>query len=156
MDRVGNLYQALVLDHSIRPRNFGALENPTHSAEDHNPVCGARLRVYVSVEHDVIREARFDGDGCAICLASASLLTTAVAGRKPQEARTLVRRFRMSLEGPASEDDGSVSESLGKLQVLAGVRDFPGRIKCATLPGSTLVAALDRTRETISTEEALG
>jgi len=141
MSDLSDLYQEVILDHNKRPRNFHALEQPSHSAEGYNPLCGDRLNLFVKVEGDVITDIAFQGSGCAISKASASLMTDALKGRTVQEARQLFDRFHRMVTTPT---DRTV-EDLGKLSVLAGVREFPVRVKCASLAWHTLKAALDRT-----------
>ena len=150
MSDLTNLYQELILDHSRKPRNFGELENASARAEGSNPLCGDELTLYVDVEDGVVRDARFEGHGCAISTASASLMTEAVHGRTTEEARALFKRFHTSLlSGPGSEIDVG---DLGKLAALTGVRDYPMRVKCASLAWHTLNAALDGRGETVTTE----
>ena len=150
MSDLSGLYQELILDHSRKPRNFGELENASARAEGSNPLCGDELTLYVDVEGGVVRDARFEGHGCAISTASASLMTEAVRGKTTEEARSLFERFHASLlSGPGSEIDVS---DLGKLAALTGVRDYPMRVKCASLAWHTLNAALDGRGETITTE----
>ena len=140
MSDLANLYQEVILDHSRKPRNRGALENASARADGSNPLCGDELTLYVDVEGGVVREACFEGHGCAISTASASLMTEAVRGKTTQQARALFERFRSTLlSGPGSEIDVS---DLGKLAALTGVREFPMRVKCATLGWHTLNQAL--------------
>jgi nitrogen fixation NifU-like protein len=137
---INDLYQEVILDHNRRPRNFHALAEATHKAEGYNPLCGDRLTLYVRVDGDKIADVAFEGSGCAISKASASLMTEAVKGRTLGDARALFDRFhRMVTTSP----ERSV-EDLGKLSVLGGVREFPVRIKCASLAWHTLKAALAR------------
>jgi nitrogen fixation protein NifU and related proteins len=144
---LGDLYQEVILDHNRRPRNFRVLEAPTHHAEGFNPLCGDRLDLFLHVEADRIADVGFQGSGCAISRASASLMTDAVKGRSLGEARDLFERFHRMVTTPP--DQGV--EDLGKLSVLSGVREFPVRVKCASLAWHTLKAALDR-RDRTSTE----
>jgi nitrogen fixation protein NifU and related proteins len=147
MSDLSDLYQEVILDHNKRPRNFRALDGASHEAEGYNPLCGDRLTLFVQVDGDVIADVGFQGSGCAISKASASLMTDAVKGRTVGEARALFERFHRMVTTPP---DVPV-EDLGKLSVLAGVRQFPVRVKCASLAWHTLKAALDRTQKT-STE----
>ena len=147
MSDLSDLYQEVILDHNKRPRNFRTIESPSHRAEGYNPLCGDRLNLYVQVEGDVIRDVAFQGSGCAISKASASLMTDAVKGRTVEEARALFARFHHVVTTPPAEP----VEDLGKLSVLAGVRAFPVRVKCASLAWHTLKAALARESRT-STE----
>jgi nitrogen fixation NifU-like protein len=141
---LNDLYQEVILDHNKRPRNFRALDRPSHHAEGFNPLCGDRLDLFLNVEGDRISDVGFQGSGCAISKASASLMTDAIKGRSVAEARDLFQRFHRMVTTPS---DRAV-EDLGKLSVLAGVREFPVRVKCASLAWHTLKAALDREERT--------
>jgi len=133
------LYQDIILDHYRRPRNFGPLEGASHQAAGHNPLCGDQVKVFLAVDdHGQITAAHFEGAGCAISTASASLMTEAVRGLDVQAARQVFERFH-DLVTHTGEPTGE----LGDLEALAGVRDLPVRIKCATLPWHTFKAALD-------------
>jgi nitrogen fixation NifU-like protein len=147
-----DLYQDVILDHSRTPRNFGPLPDATGTAEGDNPLCGDHVAVHVRVENGIVRAVRFEGRGCAISSASASLMTGALAGRSVEEAREVTERFHAMITTPAGVEIDL--EPLGKLAVLAGVRGFPVRVKCATLAWHALKAALDGTRAVVSTEEA--
>jgi nitrogen fixation NifU-like protein len=147
MSDLSDLYQEVILDHNKRPRNFREIKSPSHEAEGFNPLCGDRLNVYVQVDGDVITDLAFLGSGCAISKASASLMTDALKGHTVAEARALFTRFHHVVTTPPEEP----VEDLGKLSVLAGVREFPVRVKCASLAWHTLKAALDR-EQIISTE----
>jgi nitrogen fixation NifU-like protein len=147
MSDLSDLYQEVILDHNRRPRNFRAIAAPSHHAEGFNPLCGDRLDLFVDVKDDVITDVAFQGSGCAISKASASLMTDAVKGRTVSEARELFDRFHEVITTPPDEPVADV----GKLSVLAGVRQFPVRVKCASLAWHTLKAALER-EETTSTE----
>lgn len=151
MSDLRDLYQEVILDHGRRPRNYEHLEGATHSAEGFNPLCGDRVKLFLEVEGDVIRRAAFEGSGCAISTASASLLTERLAGRTIGEAAEVFGAFRDMLTAEAAPESAAV-EKLGKLGVLQGVRDFPIRIKCATLAWHTLQAALEDKDEPVSTE----
>ncbi|RMG46020.1 MAG: SUF system NifU family Fe-S cluster assembly protein [Acidobacteria bacterium] len=140
MGELDELYQEMVLDHGKRPRNRGRLEEPSARAEGYNPLCGDRLTLYLKIEGDVVTDARFEGSGCAISTASTSLMTEAVKGKPVSEVDRLFRLFHDMLTGP--EEAAEPPEELGKLAALAGVRKFPIRVKCATLPWHTLKAAL--------------
>ena len=140
MADLSDLYQEVILDHNRRPRNFRVLDQPSHHAEGYNPLCGDRLMLYLKVDGDVVTEVGFQGSGCAISRASASLMTDAVRGKPVVEVRALFERFRRMV---TTAPDIAV-EDLGKLSVLAGVREFPVRVKCASLAWHTLKAALDR------------
>ena len=130
------LYQAVLLQHSKKPRNFGPLENPTHSADGHNALCGDEISVALRVENGTVADAKFTGTACAICTASASMMTGEVKGLPCEAAETLASHFRQFAK------DGSGPDLPVKLQVLGGVHQFPQRVKCAVLPWETLVNAL--------------
>ena len=147
MSDLSELYQEVILDHNKRPRNFRAIESPTHRAEGYNPLCGDRLNLFVKVDGDIITDVAFQGTGCAISKASASLMTDAVKGHTVGEARELFERFHNVVTTPPDQP----VEDLGKLSVLAGVREFPVRVKCASLAWHTLKAALER-EQRVSTE----
>ena len=149
-DALRELYQEVIVDHGKRPRNFHALEGATHKAEGFNPLCGDELRVYVKLADGVIEDIAFQGQGCAISQASASLLTLAVKGMRQEQALALFARVHALLtEGPSSQ---VAPETLGKLAVLAGVWEFPLRVKCATLAWHTLRSALAGDTTPVSTE----
>ena len=149
MSELRELYQEVILDHNRRPRNFGELEGADRHADGYNPLCGDKLAVYVNLDGDVITDVSFLGSGCAISKASASLMTDAVKGKTLDEAQQLFERFYHMVT--KSEMPADV-ESLGKLAVLAGVRDYPTRVKCASLAWHTLRAAFDDVHEQVSTE----
>jgi nitrogen fixation NifU-like protein len=132
------LYQEVILDHNRKPRNYGALEDATHRSEGLNPLCGDHIWVSLKVAHDTIEKIAFEGQSCAICKASASMMTAAVKGKKVGEADSLVDGFRSMVTGTATE---AQTKALGRLTVFAGVRDLPSRVKCAVLPWHTLHAA---------------
>ena len=134
---LGDLYQELILDHSKRPRNRGPVDRASASAEGYNPLCGDKVTVQLRLEGDVIQEVGFQGSGCAISTASASLMTEALKGRTRAEAERLFERFHELLTS-----DAAASPELGKLTVFAGVREYPMRVKCATLAWHTLRAAM--------------
>lgn len=138
MSELNELYQEVILDHNRRPRNFRAIEAPTSTKEGYNPLCGDRLTLYVAVEGDVIADVAFQGSGCAISKASASLMTEALKGKTVAQARDLFDKFHAMI---TSDHDGPTAD-LGKLSVLAGVREFPTRIKCASLAWHTMKAAV--------------
>jgi nitrogen fixation NifU-like protein len=150
MSELRDLYQQVILDHHRKPRNFRKLDHPTRAAEGYNPLCGDRVTVEVAVEGDVIRDIAFQGSGCAISRASASLMTADLKGKAVAEAEELFGRFRAMLTESAGGQ--TPPPELGKLAVLGGVREFPSRIKCATLPWHTLHAALAGKGEPVSTE----
>ncbi len=144
-----DLYQEVILDHNRSPRNFGPLEDADLQAEGYNPICGDRLTIAVKVDEGVVIDVRFQGSGCAISQASASLMTEGIKGKTLAEARALFDNFhRLVTDQTAPVDD----TALGKLTVFAGVRDYPARVKCAILAWHTLRAAVDENQEAVSTE----
>jgi nitrogen fixation NifU-like protein len=145
-----DLYQDLIIDHGRRPRNFGPLPEENRRAEGFNPLCGDRLTLHLRMEGDVIIDARFEGVGCAISTASASMMTEALKGKTTAQAEALFAGFHALVTGVASP----AAATLGKLEVLGGVREYPARVKCATLAWHTLEAALHREARPASTEEA--
>jgi nitrogen fixation protein NifU and related proteins len=145
-----DLYQEVILDHTKKPRNFRKMEAATNSAKGHNPLCGDRLTVYLKLENDVVQDISFEGSGCAISTASASMMTESLKGKTKAEAEALFHRFHEFVIGK-SEATQDVSE-LGKLAVFSGVRQFPVRVKCATLSWHTLRAALESQESAVSTE----
>jgi nitrogen fixation protein NifU and related proteins len=147
MSDLKDLYQEVILDHNRRPRNFHALEGASHMADGHNPLCGDRLRLYLKVEDGVVSDVAFEGAGCAISKASASMMTDAIKGRTVAEVDALFQRFHRMVTTPP---DCPV-EDMGKLSSLAGVREFPVRVKCASLAWHTLKAAMAQTPK-VSTE----
>jgi nitrogen fixation NifU-like protein len=150
MSELRELYQSVILDHNKRPRNFGEPPNADHSADGDNPLCGDKITVHVAVKDDVVTEVGFVGEGCAISTASASLMTEAVKGLGVDGVARLFEEFHaLVTSGPQSEP---ALGGLGKLQVFAGVREFPMRVMCATLGWHTLRAALEGTDRTVSTE----
>lgn len=153
MSDLRELYQTTILDHSKRPRNFGGLETANRSAAGHNPLCGDRLTLRLEVEGDRVKAAAFEGSGCAISTASASMLTEVVVGKTVEEAEALFRRFHEWVAGPGKVDLLSdEAASLGKLAVFGGVREFPMRVKCATLAWHAMHSALAGGGETVKTE----
>lgn len=141
------LYQEIIIDHGRQPRNFGRLENAKHTQTGHNPLCGDKLVLYVNTENDLIKEVRFEGNGCAISVASASLMSETIKGKTLDEVQTLFEQFHtLVTSGKADEVD------LGKLAVFGGVAEFPIRVKCATLAWHTLKAAVADTSDPVSTE----
>ena len=143
-----DLYRDVILDHNKRPRNFGTLDPADARADGHNPLCGDRLTVTVRLQGDRIEDIRFEGKGCAISTASASLMTEAVKGKGVAE----VAKLRETVQHALTEHDFAVPPELGKLAALTGVREFPARVKCATLCWHTLDAALVPGASTASTE----
>jgi len=152
MSELRELYQEVVLDHAQRPRNFGAIQAASHRAVGHNPLCGDKLTVTLTVADGQVADARFEGAGCAISMASASLMTEAIKGKSEAEVRAMFEEFHAGL---TATDEGAALSALAeldKLAVFGGVREFPVRIKCATLPWHTPVAALDHVSEPVKTE----
>lgn len=150
MSELRDLYQSVILDHSKRPRNFREPEGANRTADGFNPLCGDKITVYLELEDDVVKDVGFSGSGCAISMASASLMTESIKGRSAAYAQRLFEGFHELVAGdPGEEAD---HEKLGKLTVLGGVREFPVRVKCATLAWHTLRSALDGTGEVAKTE----
>ena len=149
-DDLRELYQEVILDHSKRPRNFGRLEANNRRARGHNPLCGDILSLYLVIKDGVVEDVAFEGNGCAISMASASMMTEIVKGKGEAEARELFERFHRLL---TSDDADPDLLDLDKLAVFAGVREFPVRVKCATLAWHTLTAALDGQTDDVSTED---
>ena len=149
MSDIGELYQAVILDHNKKPRNFHEIADPTAMAEGYNPLCGDQLKLFVKVDaNGVIEEVSFVGSGCAISKASASMLTVNVKGKTVDEARELYDEFHKLVMG---ELDPEGENHLGRLKIFAGVSDYPARVKCASLAWHTLVGALDGADQ-VSTE----
>jgi len=151
MDDLRDLYQEIILDHNRNPRNFRPMEDATHRIEGYNPLCGDRYTIYVKIEDDIVRDISFQGSGCAISKASASVMSSMIKGKTRGEAEELFERFHEMVTG-AEEVQPEDLESLGKLGVFAGVREYPMRVKCATLAWHTMHSALDGTSDTVSTE----
>lgn len=147
MSGLRDLYQEVILDHNKRPRNFRVLDPATHRADGYNPLCGDRITVYLEVENGVVKDLAFQGSGCAISTASASLMTDALKGRPVEEVEKLFQSFHELVTG-----DEPAPQGLGKLAVLAGVRDYPTRVKCATLAWHAVRAALEHREEPVKTE----
>jgi len=141
MSELTDLYQEVILDHNKAPRNFGVLEGADRHADGHNPLCGDQLRVYLVMVGETVRDIKFEGSGCAISKASASLMTQAVKGKTASEAKAMFAAFHELMTGDPSVR-ASAGAELGKLAVFEGVREFPVRVKCATLAWHTLEAAL--------------
>lgn len=148
MSDLTDLYQELILDHNRRPRNCGSLETPQCEAHGHNPLCGDQIHIAIEMDGDVIRDIRFEGSGCAISTASASLMTESVKGKSRAEAERLHDGFHHLITGSGEPSD----VALGKLQAFANVGRYPARVKCATLAWHTLRAALGETETVVSTE----
>jgi nitrogen fixation NifU-like protein len=146
MNDLRELYQEVILDHYRQPRNAGRMDEANRKAEGFNPLCGDRVKLYLNVEDGVILDARFEGTGCAIATASASLMTESIKGKRKEEALSLMESMHDMLI------DGSKASDVGKLEVLAGVHEFPQRVKCATLAWQTLKAALESADVPVTTE----
>lgn len=144
------LYQQVILDHNKSPRNFGKLEHANHSAEGYNPLCGDKVNVYIQLENDVVKDISFQSSGCAISRASASLMSSELKGKTREEAEKIFNQFHDLIIGKLDEEKSF--EELGKLAVFSGVKDFPSRAKCATLPWHTMLNALHNKDEKVSTE----
>jgi nitrogen fixation NifU-like protein len=146
---VQDLYQEVILDHSKKPRNFHKLEGANCQAEGYNPLCGDKVKIYLKVQNGRVAEASFQGSGCAISTASASILTESLKGKSRAEAQVLFERFHDLL---TKEHLGASDPDLGKLAVFSGVREYPMRVKCATLAWHTMRAALEGDKSSVTTE----
>jgi len=146
MNELRDLYQEVIFDHYRTPRNYGPLASANRDAEGHNPLCGDQVKLHLQVEGGVIHDAHFEGSGCAISTASASLMTEMLKGRREEEALRLMDEFQRMVTGAGDP------EGLGKLEALAGVREFPQRVKCATLAWHTMQAALENRQAPVTTE----
>ncbi len=149
ISEINELYQEVIIDHSRRPRNFRVLEKPDRKAEGYNPLCGDRLVLYVKMDRERIGEIAFQGSGCAISTASASIMTAELKGKTIKEAEEIFEKFHQMVTGTPGDD---WEEQLGKLAAFSGVSQFPVRVKCASLCWHTLKAALEEKKETVSTE----
>lgn len=146
MNDLRDLYQDMIFDHYRQPRNYGRLAHANHTAEGYNPLCGDKVSITLIVQNGVIQDIKFEGVGCAISTASASLMTESLKGKTEVEAIGILEDFKSLVTG------ASVTRDMGKLAVLAGVQAFPQRVKCATLAWNTLQAALKNSTESVSTE----
>jgi nitrogen fixation protein NifU and related proteins len=147
---LNELYQQVILDHNKRPRNYHSLESASGKSEGFNPLCGDRIIVYVQLEGDQIKDVSFEGSGCAISKASASLMTESVKGKSKEEIEVIFKKVHQMLTAPP---DASIDiRDLGKLAAFSGVREFPVRVKCATLAWHTLNAAIQKKQEPVTTE----
>jgi nitrogen fixation NifU-like protein len=144
------LYQQVILDHNKSPRNFKKLETANRTAEGYNPLCGDKIDIYLDVENKIVKDISFQGSGCAISKASASLMSTVVKGKSVEEAKKIFEKFHDLVTGKLNEDDGI--EELGKLTVLAGVKEFPVRVKCASLAWHTMISAINKEEKAVTTE----
>ncbi|NMM07995.1 Fe-S cluster assembly sulfur transfer protein SufU [Polaromonas sp.] len=151
MDDYKALYQEVILDHNKKPRNYGTLEHASHHAQGHNPLCGDHLSVALQLQGETIDQIAFRGESCAICKASASMMTAAVKGETREQAQALTQEFLAMATGKL---DLSQPNQIGRLAVFAGVRDLPTRVKCAILPWHTLQAALNSVASTSTEAEA--
>jgi nitrogen fixation NifU-like protein len=149
MSELSELYQQVILDHNKKPRNFHRLEAGNRSAEGYNPLCGDQLTVYMQLEDEVVKDISFEGSGCAISKAAASMMTQSVKGKTKQEAESLFNEFHKMVTGELDEE--TTPNHLGRLTIFAGVRDFPARVKCASLSWHTMHAALNG-QDIVSTE----
>ena len=149
MSELSELYQQVILDHNKKPRNFRKLESASHTAEGFNPLCGDHLLLYLKLEGDALSEITFEGSGCAISKAAASMMTQALKGKSKQDAEELFHEFHSMVTGELDEE--TQENKLGNLKIFAGVKDFPVRVKCATLPWHTMRAALNN-EQSVSTE----
>jgi nitrogen fixation protein NifU and related proteins len=149
MATLDSLYQDLILDHNRKPRNYGVMENANRRAEGNNPLCGDRLTVWLLVDDNKIQDVSFEGSGCAISRASASLMTTAVKGKTRREAEALFASFHRLVTGSLAPSE---ADALGKLVAFKGVSEYPIRIKCASLSWHALKAALEQPDAVVSTE----
>ncbi|MEW5798052.1 MAG: Fe-S cluster assembly sulfur transfer protein SufU [Bacteroidota bacterium] len=153
MSEVNELYQQLILEHNKSPRNFKKIENATHDADGYNPLCGDHYHVWLKLEGDRIADIGFQGNGCAISKSSASMMTTAVKGTTIQEAKEMFEKFHSVIMTKIGDEIPEEKvEELGSLGALVGVREFPARIKCASLAWHTLNAALNNSQKSVSTE----
>jgi nitrogen fixation NifU-like protein len=148
MSDLNELYQQVILDHNKKPRNFRIPEVFNRAAQGHNPLCGDQLTVYLQLEGGTVTDVAFQGSGCAISKAAASMMTQALKGKTTDETEQLFHEFHEMVTGDEENENG---ELLGNLRIFAGVREFPVRVKCATLPWHTFKAALEK-QETVSTE----
>ncbi len=146
---LSDLYQQVILEHNKKPRNFKKLETANRVAEGYNPLCGDQLTVYLEVDGDIVKDVSFEGSGCAISKAAASMMTQSVKGKTRAEAEQLFHEFHRMVKGEL--DAETEDNSLGRLKIFAGVRDYPARVKCASLSWHTMHAALEN-KESASTE----
>lgn len=148
MDHTRELYQQVILDHNKNPRNYGSMEKPDAFAHGNNPLCGDTIDVFLRINNGIVEAVQFEGAGCAICTSSASMMTEALTGKSEAEAEALFKSFHHALTDVVELDD----VPLGKLKILMGVKDYPVRVKCATLAWHTFEAALKQVQGDISTE----
>jgi nitrogen fixation protein NifU and related proteins len=150
MSDLTELYQQVILDHNKKPRNFKVLETANREQEGYNPLCGDQLKLYLEMDGETVKDIAFQGQGCAISKASASMMTSAIKGKTKAEAVTMFEEFHQMVKGEL--DPEAVENHLGRLKIFAGVREFPARVKCASLSWHTLRAALEGRPEAVSTE----
>ncbi len=151
MSDVNELYEAQILDHNRSPRNHRRMDDAHHHADGYNPLCGDRITVYLKIDGDIVQEASFEGSGCAISTASASMMTQSLKGKTLDEAKALFARFHGLITGePVESEEGP---GLGKLEVFSGVCQYPARVKCATLAWHTLNAAIENREDGVITTE---
>lgn len=143
-----DLYQQVILDHSRNPRNFRKIEDASHDAEGFNPLCGDQIHVFIKIKDGNIDDLAFEGNGCAICTASASIMTQNLKGQSVAKANQTFKAFHKLL----TKDEATEPADLGKLSVFSGVRKYPIRVKCATLPWHTLVASMEGSDDSVTTE----
>lgn len=153
MSDLRDLYQEVILDHSKKPRNFGKPSEVNHEAKGHNPLCGDRVTIYLNLGLDGrVKEVTFEGSGCAISMASASIMTEMLKGKTVAEAKTLFDKFHGVVTGEDEDLSAADGEDLDRLEALSGVREFPMRVKCATLAWHTFIAATEDRRDQVVTE----
>jgi nitrogen fixation NifU-like protein len=153
MSDLRDLYQEVILDHSKKPRNFGKPAHANHTAQGHNPLCGDRVTIYLDLGEDGrVKEVTFEGSGCAISMASASIMTEMLKGKTVDEAKTLFEKFHGVVTGEDENLSGADGVDLDRLEALSGVREFPMRVKCATLAWHTFIAAAEDSHEKVVTE----
>ncbi len=153
MSDLRDLYQEVILDHSKKPRNFGPLDHANHEAKGHNPLCGDRVTVFLDLDDaGMVKDVHFQGSGCAISMASASLMTELVKGKTVDDAKALFEQFHALVTGETDAPLTASADDMDRLEPLTGVREFPMRVKCATLAWHTFIAALDGKRDPVVTE----
>ena len=150
MDELRDLYQQVILDHNKDPKNYGKPESASHKSEGYNPLCGDKVKVYLDVKEGIIEDVHFEGSGCAISKASASVMTTILKNRTVKDAKQIFRSFQEMITSDVNTEIDL--EKVGKMAVFAGVREFPTRVKCAGLPWHTVLAALEEKDKPVSTE----
>ncbi len=150
MDELRELYQQVILDHNKNPKNYGKPETHSHDSEGYNPLCGDRIHIYAEIENDIIKSVRFEGSGCAISKASASVMTTMLVGKSVTEAKAIFDGFQEMITADVNSSPNY--DKMGKLAVFSGVREFPTRVKCASLAWHTVLAAIEKNDDVVSTE----